>query len=93
MSNNKKMQDAYECLISLHEKCLSEVNNNLCSVLKEYCGGMEDNPEYYVTEKNSEAISVMCLERHGYVKIIKGRFPKTKRIKFIFNEVNNENNR
>lgn len=86
IKNAKKIDGAKDVLISLYECQLYTANNKLCDILKEYCGGMEDNPEYYETERTSEAVSVMFLEKQGFVEVIEGRFPETRYIKFRFLE-------
>jgi hypothetical protein len=56
----------------------------LSDILKEYCGVTIDDPEYYETERNSEAQAVMFLEKIGTVEIIEGTWPETRKIKFRF---------
>lgn len=70
--------------MDIQDNTIIKSNNLLCGILKEYCGGMEDNPEYYETERNSEAEAVMFLKDQGLIEIIEGKFPQTKKIKFRF---------
>ena len=84
MANNLVIEESYKLLTSIQENIIIKSNNLLCGILKEYCGGMNDAPEYYETERNSEAEAVMFLKEQGLLEIIEGEFLKTKHIKFKF---------
>lgn len=68
----------------LQRHTIEVLNNSLCEILKEYCGVTIDDPEYYETERNSEAQAVMFLEKIGTVEIIEGTWPETRKVKFRF---------
>jgi len=70
-----------------NRKQISDLCNALCGVLYQSysCMSEEDNGEYRTTY-NYDAIAVDLLEKHGYVEIIDGKWPRTKYLTFKFTE-------
>lgn len=78
---NKKIAD----ISVLIESEISDLCNALCGVLDQsYSCMSEENIDTYRTTYNYDAIAVDLLEKHGYVEIIDGKWPKTKYLTFRF---------